>query len=226
MPLELPKRNALSRAVTRQMSLGEIIRFVEPSTRLSYGIRDLEPGEERLLGFIVPTWQRPSIWSEKQNIRFIESIWVEASIGSYIVNVDVSNAGDKAELDGILVDGRQRLTAIDKYMRNQFRVFGAFHSELSDPQKRAFMMRQFARCEVSFDTLEELKEVYERLAYGGIPHQAEKTIPALEAALEALKGSKNKEVCEKIRDALKEWNPDVLPSTKEDATPTANRPRM
>ena len=216
MPLQLPASDPFDASRTRAMAISEILRQAKPDAEPTYGIRKLRHGEVRLLGLIVPAWQRPSLWTEKQNIRFIESIWRNYAIGTYVVNVDA--AGSKpTHLDGILVDGRQRLTALELYARDAFPVFGALYSELETRDRLDFNRRTFSRAEVTYRHEEDLKAAYERMAYGGVPHQAAKTIPALEQALAFVRDARSKgavpakkavAVEEAIEGALAEWDPD------------------
>ena len=51
-------------------------------------MRPAKPGERVLGAFKLPPFQRGSVWTKQQQVRFIESIWLHLPIASYVVNVD------------------------------------------------------------------------------------------------------------------------------------------
>lgn len=211
MALKLPPKDLLHSAREKQFSLSEFTRYIDTKPE-----RALEPGERALFGFIVPAFQRPVVWTTLQSIRFIESLWLSHDVGRYLVNIHETRTG-LGKYDRVLLDGQQRLTAIQRYMRDEFEVFGAKYSELSKPEELRFQRRGFTRFETSLDNLEDLRELYERLAYGGVPHQAEKTIAALKAAQNIVQKELDGEPIDNdtlhdaqtsIEVAMEEWEPE------------------
>lgn len=128
--------------------------------------RPLNPGERQLGNFILPPFQRPSVWTLEQKVRFIESIWGRLPLGAYVVNRVI---GDRS-CDGWLLDGQQRITAIMEYVEDQFPVFGYLWSELDLLDHRNFAMIPMACLETQLTDHDKLREIYDRLAYGGTPH--------------------------------------------------------
>ncbi|MDP3310598.1 MAG: DUF262 domain-containing protein, partial [Polaromonas sp.] len=43
-------------------------------------------GERRMLGLVLPPWQRPGVWTTHQKIRFIEGIFHGFGTGYYVTN--------------------------------------------------------------------------------------------------------------------------------------------
>lgn len=127
--------------------------------------RPLVDGERRLLAFILPSFQRPSVWTEAQQIRLIESMWMGLPIAAYVYN-----QSDNPALDGLLLDGQQRWTAIAAYVDGAFPVFGHTFPSLPEPEKRRFQNMVFAALVTRLDTEAECRDVYDRLAYGGTAH--------------------------------------------------------
>lgn len=173
-------------------------------------MRPLLAGEERLFDTIAPAWQRPFVWSEAQQMRFVESAWLEHDLGRYVVN----SCEYLGPFHMLLVDGRQRLTSLRNYLGGRFPVFGAFWADVPARDQRRFENRIFARVEVSSSDEAELKALYARLAYGGTPHQAARTVPILRAvrdladrpAMAAVVSASLRELLPDIEAALREWD--------------------
>jgi hypothetical protein len=202
----LPATDPFARATVRLYA----IQHLADSDSLEFvrSMRPLLAGEEALFDTIVPPWQRPFVWNQAQQIRFVESAWLEHDLGRYVVNDD-----DFGPLHGILVDGRQRLTSIRNYLAGCFPVFGAVWRDVPRRDQMRFRNRIFARVQVSYAHEAGLVALYERLAYGGTPHQAARTVPLLRA-LHALaerpeyanaKGAALQDLLPDLRAALREW---------------------
>jgi uncharacterized protein with ParB-like and HNH nuclease domain len=130
--------------------------------------REILPGERTLGRFILPPFQRPSVWTVEQKIKLIESIIDEFPIPPYVVNRDLD--GDYA-YDHLLIDGQQRITAILDFMEDKFPVRGKCYSDVSAIDRTWFEDRPFSCLETNFKDIKILKEIYDRLAYGGTPHE-------------------------------------------------------
>lgn len=126
---------------------------------------------ERLLGeFVLPDFQRPPVWKLPQKVRLIESLWNGLPIGAYVVNRVLGSP-----YDNYLLDGQQRISAILEYVADGFPVMGYLYSELTRLDRRQFEMIPVSCLETAITDLEQLKEVYDRLAYGGTAHEPKET---------------------------------------------------
>lgn len=134
----------------------------------STGQRDLERGERRLGWFILPPFQRPPVWTPEQQIKLLESIWLELPVGAYIYNQSPSY---NHRTDQWLIDGQQRVTSIIAYLDDAFPVFGYRWSELPRHEQRAFEMKSFPCIRLQMQDADALADIYDRLAYGGTPHE-------------------------------------------------------
>jgi len=144
------------------MTVGAVISSTAP-------YRDEFAEGERVLGkFILPPFQRPPVWNREQQVRLVESIWLELPIGIYIYNQISTPLNHPC--DGWLIDGQQRVTAILEYVNDTFSVFGYKYSELDRREQRAFEMKSFPCVILEMTDSNELEEIYMRLAYGGTPH--------------------------------------------------------
>lgn len=131
-------------------------------------------GERALGWFVLPPFQRPPVWTLEQKVRFIESCWLGLPIGVYIVN----RPGWSSPFENWLLDGQQRVTAILEYAAGAFPVFGYRFSEITKADRRQWEMTTvFACLETNIENEAELREVYDRLAYGGTPHEPKAFTP-------------------------------------------------
>lgn len=124
-------------------------------------------GGERQLGpFILPAFQRPSVWTTAQQIKLLESVWDGLPIGAYVFNLTAFGN----PCDGWLLDGQQRVTALLAYVSGEFPVYGWRFHDLPRPEQRGFMMSPFAALQTQISDEAQCREVYDRLAYGGTAH--------------------------------------------------------
>nr|WP_246858002.1 DUF262 domain-containing protein [Vibrio crassostreae] len=127
------------------------------------------------MGLPLPSFQRPYEWDEVQQERFIESIYLDLYHGVYVLNGYnyVGTEGLPRKFSGALLDGQQRITTIEKYLNDEFKVFGAYWSELTKGEQRRFLNAPFHCIEVNLWDEDELRQLSDRLAFGGTAHKDE-----------------------------------------------------
>jgi hypothetical protein len=118
--------------------------------------------------WLIPEYQRPPVWTDEQNVKFLESLILGLPVGSYTLYQD--NDYNFYEV----MDGQQRWNAIFGYVDDEFEVFGFKYSQLNSRSQRWFRARQFGHKMLVGLTPEQRKEGYERMAYGGTPHEKKK----------------------------------------------------
>ncbi len=128
-----------------------------------------------VLGYPLPAWQRQLEWTDEQCERFIQSVYAGVFLGMFIYN---DSFGGSKRLNGLLVDGQQRLHAIERYVKGDLAVAGpdgAKHrwSELTDEEKVHFSRIPFNFEVVRINTESELKNLYNLFNYAGTPHTEE-----------------------------------------------------
>lgn len=128
-----------------------------------------------VMGLPLPSWQRPYEWDEVQQQRFIESIYLDLYHGIYVLNANdyEGTEGTLKKFSGALLDGQQRITTIEKYLNGEFKVFGAYWSELTKGEQRRFLIAPFHCIEVNIWDEDELRQLSDRLAFGGTAHKDE-----------------------------------------------------
>ena len=125
-----------------------------------------------LFNIKLPTFQRNFVWSEKQNISFIESVIMRLPIGVYMVN-DIftnTNLDYNHYLNNILIDGKQRLNALHLYFNDKFRVYDLLWSELDVKDRRWILSTPFHCIVLNEQNEYKLREIYNHLNFSGTPH--------------------------------------------------------
>lgn len=123
-------------------------------------------GGRHVMGYNLPTWQRPFVWNRQQSIRLIESIWLGLNIGTYTFNRSHTNP----MFDNLLIDGQQRLVSIQEYLSGELEVFGYRWTSLERAEQRSFESRHF-HCFITNSTDEAyLRGYYDLMNFGGAAH--------------------------------------------------------
>ncbi len=125
----------------------------------------------RVMGFRLPAWQRQSKWSLEQSQRFIESIWIGVGLGTYMVNHCLKNP----DADLVLLDGQQRMRAIEQYLNSEFPMRGEdgieyLWKDLTDEEQAHFLRIPFPWNSTEYSKDDDLREAYNRHNFGGVAH--------------------------------------------------------
>jgi hypothetical protein len=115
-----------------------------------------------------PDFQRGHVWSESQQVAFVEFKIKGGMSGSYIY---FNHPGWMRSYKGdfVLVDGLQRLTAVLRFLDNEIPAFGVLFSEFEDkPNYVGACSFRFAIN--NLQTRAEVLKWYLELNAGGTPH--------------------------------------------------------
>ena len=123
-------------------------------------------GPRVVMGFQLPEWQRPLVWSTGQKISFIESLWKGVPVGTWTFNRSYKNR----KLDDLLIDGQQRLNAIECYLDDGFSVLGYHFSEVTRIDRRFFDCLTFPSYITETEDEEYLKGYYNMMNFSGTAH--------------------------------------------------------
>lgn len=124
-------------------------------------------GRRTVMGFVLPDWQRGLVWTEQQKIAFIESAWLGISIGTYAYN----RAPMDSPYDYLLIDGQQRMSAIQDYVDDAFPVFGCLWSEVASADERRWSMSTaFSSYCTETEDEQVLRNYYNLTNFGGTAH--------------------------------------------------------
>jgi len=156
------------------------------------GAGRLMPGDH-VMGLRLPRWQRPAVWSSLQQAAFIESAWRGLELGTIVIterySVQLARRAPGQEepgqqepgqahhdpLDNLLIDGQQRLRAIELYLANKLTVIGSTWEEVRWEDKVRFWTQVrlgVVKLDSTYDEA-RLRELYIRMNYGGTAHAPE-----------------------------------------------------
>ena len=174
-------------ASSEKLTIGELVGRLELFDEEG---GDMYPWATRFaMGYPVPSFQRQLVWTSEQKVRFISSIWAGIDLGSYLVNNTYSFENGPSgkffrSMSEALLDGQQRLTAIEDYLRGTLAVPDAQGvlrqwTDLGKVERRRFCATTFVRSTVrSFDE-SLLRKAYDVRAFGGTAHtEDERASPA------------------------------------------------
>jgi hypothetical protein len=132
-----------------------------------------------------PEFQRQHVWTEEQQVRYVEFV-LRGGASSRVIHFNKSAWMGRGVERGeplVLVDGKQRLEAVRRFMKGEIAAFGSYIHEYEDKPDRI-------TCRFTFkvNTLETYGEVlqwYLDLNDGGVAHSKEELdrVRALKAAL-------------------------------------------
>lgn len=117
---------------------------------------------------IDPDFQRAHVWDDAKRSRYVEYVLRGGASGYDIyTNCPGWSAGDQRS-DFVLVDGKQRLEAACKFLRNELRVFGHLFDEYTDRLPLAGARFRWHVNDLA--TRQEVLQWYLDLNAGGVVH--------------------------------------------------------
>lgn len=130
-----------------------------------------------------PPYQRGDVWGDQRRRNLIRSIVLGVPIPSIIIN-DRMSARWAKDYTLAVIDGKQRITAVLRFMQDDLDVPGEWFgmqgdvkfSMLSDRSKRGFHNHPMAFTEGQLGTLEEEQQVFDLVNFGGLS-QGEQDTP-------------------------------------------------
>lgn len=130
------------------MKFGDITQLTSDGSyqinvELKYAVKNIEEWIEDKSYYnlqLNPDFQRGNVWTEKQQIRYIEYL-LRGGKSARIIYFNKPSWMSYNEIndydDFVVVDGLQRLTAVMKFMNNELKVFGYYLNEFEDKLPRS-----------------------------------------------------------------------------------------
>ncbi|MCZ7860682.1 DUF262 domain-containing protein [Agrobacterium salinitolerans] len=138
---------------------------------------------EWIMGFSIPPFQRDHVWTQEQEIAFVNSARRRLHLGTYTFNITAGmkearrvdeNGREYYFADLWLLDGMQRLTALQRFFDNEFPVAGSYWSDVSEENRRFFLSDvHFASYETNLVDEAVMREMYDAMNFGGTAHREE-----------------------------------------------------
>jgi hypothetical protein len=138
------------------VSVDDIPRQLE-RFRVEYGLQDN------------PDFQRAHVWTKEKQERFVEFILRGGITGR---DIYFNHPGWMRSFKGdfVLVDGKQRLEAIRRFLQNEIQSFGCYYSEFEDRIRLASTIKFHIH---NLQTRSEVLQWYLDLNDGGVVHTKE-----------------------------------------------------
>jgi len=134
-----------------------------------------------------PDFQRGHVWTEAKQIAYVE-FCLRDGTGSRTLLFNQPNWMGSYKGVMVLIDGKQRLEAVRKFMRNELPVFGGTY--LNDFSDKDVLLRSdgasFKFAVATLKTRREVLELYLQINSGGVVH-TEEELAKVEALLAAEK---------------------------------------
>jgi len=121
-----------------------------------------------------PPFQRAHVWTEDKQVAFVEYCLRD---GEYSRTLLFNHPNWQGSYQGemVLVDGKQRLEAVRKFLRNELAIFGGNFLKDFDDQRR-LLRSNGAHFNVAVNNLKTKREImiwYLQLNKGGVVHSKE-----------------------------------------------------
>lgn len=142
-------------------------------------------GDRFVCGYVLPDFQRGQRWTQEQEVAFVEGLILGQHPGNFTYNatfhlpfVEVDGR-EVAQFNLWLLDGQQRMTALDAYWSDEFPVFDLLWSEVSQKDRRRLLNSIFPASEHQISDYSELVDLYWRINRGGVAHTDEEMARAV-----------------------------------------------
>lgn len=148
----------------------DIPRFPTIHYHVDVSWTDLETNLDRYINKyglqLNPDFQRGHVWTEEQQIAYVEFILKCGESGR---NIFLNHPGWMADWEGdfVLVDGLQRITAARRFINNEIRAYGRLASELG---RMPSLDYGFSIHIAKLQTRAEVLKWYLDFNAGGTPH--------------------------------------------------------
>lgn len=117
-----------------------------------------------------PDFQRAHVWSDEQRSAYIEHVLRGGRARNDILfNCPCWHVGEEGPM--VLVDGKQRLESVRRFLRNELRAFGHYKNEFKGYLRITHTSFKFYVNDLQ--TKEEVLQWYIELNRGGTPHTDE-----------------------------------------------------
>lgn len=127
-----------------------------------------------------PPYQRGLVWGLTRKRNLVKSLLMGIPVPSIVINdrgVRFEEWDAEKDPTYVVVDGKQRITALRDFVDGKFTVPGhwfdvdaeeVLFTELDKPHQRHFLHRPIAVSEARLSTLDEEREMFDLINFGGV----------------------------------------------------------
>lgn len=139
-------------------------------TEWGYLIKDWIPENQKKTGLdLDPEFQRVHVWTEEQQIRYVEYI-MRGGMSGKDLYFNCSSWMKGYDTPMVLVDGKQRLEAVRRFIENEIPAFGVYNKDI---ERLSLLICSFKVHINDLQTEKEVLQWYVDLNAGGTPHTKE-----------------------------------------------------
>lgn len=117
-----------------------------------------------------PDFQREHVWHEHQQRAYVEYCLQGGEVGR-VVTFNCKGWGRSFDGPYEIVDGKQRIEAVRKFMRSELKAFGQYFKDFGGVMR--MMQADFLWSVCALETREEVLQLYLNINAGGTPHTKE-----------------------------------------------------
>lgn len=117
-----------------------------------------------------PDFQRGHVWDERHQIAYVE-YKLKGGSGSNVLLFNCPGWMDDFRGPYLLVDGKQRIEAVRKFLRNELVIFGKY--KFSDFEDHLGWRPDFLWCVNDLNTRKQVLQWYLEINTGGVVHTEE-----------------------------------------------------
>lgn len=155
-----------------------------------------------------PDFQRGHVWTEEQQVKWLEYFLRGGKTTPIYLNCPSWNRDvpSGAYNEFVCVDGLQRYTAMESFVRGKIKVFGSYYHEYEDSR----CLRNTIKVNVNdLKTRQEVLQWYIDINSGGTPHTKEEIDMVKWLLAEELENAKAKDFLERVTRKLLASNPEL-----------------
>lgn len=115
---------------------------------------------------IDPDFQRGHVWSDEQRVQWLQHL-LRGGRNGRVIYLNHPGWQDDCDGDFVLVDGKQRVSAIAAFKQNKIRVFGSYFREYTD---KCSMLQTLKINVNTLKTRALVLQWYLQMNAGGTPH--------------------------------------------------------
>jgi len=113
-----------------------------------------------------PEFQREHVWTKDQQVAYVE-FKLRGGKGANLILFNCPNWNKTSRGPFVLVDGKQRIEAVLRFLNNEIKVFGYYLKDFEDTLRSE---PDFIFCINNLPTMRDVYHWYTELNSGGTPH--------------------------------------------------------
>ena len=137
---------------------------------LESAVQQVDKREKELGLNTDPDFQRAHVWTEDQQVAWLEFFLRGGKTGRVLYFNDPGWSRKREVGQFVMVDGKQRLQAMRRFIGNEIQVFGSYHKEYTDRLRIHYTIKLHVN---DLPTRADVLRWYLEFNSGGTPHSTD-----------------------------------------------------